>query len=67
MILLGIYMFLRFDEVANLSFDHYLPEYTVVRRDGYIENLLFKVKGKADKCYVYLSLKRNDEFPHFCS
>lgn len=66
MILLGIYMFLRFDEVANLSFDHYLPEYTVVRRDGYIENLLFKVKGKADKCYVYLSLKRNDEFPHFC-
>lgn len=66
MILLGIHLFLRFDEVANFSFTQYLPEFTVVRRDGYIEKLLFKVKGKADKHDVYLSLKRNDEFLHLC-
>lgn len=66
LILIGIHLFLRFDEVTNLSFDHYLPEYTVVRQDGYIERLLFKVKGKADKHDVLLSLTRTDEFPKTC-
>lgn len=66
MMLLGIHMFLRFDEVAYFSFTQFLPEFTVVRSDGYVEKMLFKVKGKADKHYVYLSLKRNDEFAQLC-
>lgn len=65
MLLLGIHLFLRFDELANFKIDQYLPQYSIVM-NGKVEKILFTVQGKCDKNPVILQLKRNDEFMHLC-
>lgn len=66
MMLVAINLFLRFDEVSNMEYAHYTPEFSNITDDGHAHNLVFRVKGKSDVKEVYLVLWRQDEFPHFC-
>jgi len=66
MVLVAIFLFLRHDEVYNLSFDDYQPSLSMTHSDGRVSCLVFKVKGKSDTEYKYLVLWLCDEIPQFC-
>jgi hypothetical protein len=65
MIIVGILLFLRADELLNMTVEHFLMEYTIASQST-VESVSAEVQGKADPRPVLLSLYRNDEFPEFC-
>jgi hypothetical protein len=66
MILAGILLFLRIEEVLGMKIDHFVMEFQIFDNNGDVKVLNVKVKGKADKDWVHLNIYRDDERPEFC-
>ena len=63
-IVIGVRLFLRIDEVLELTVEQFVTEYFVVTgRD--IKGLLVKIQGKRDKKPVHLSLWDDLDCPEF--
>ena len=66
MILIGIRLFLRSDELLNLQFNHVVQKLTVINDQKGVQALAFVVKGKCDKKQVTLMVWANDAHPDIC-
>jgi hypothetical protein len=67
MLLLGIKLFLRADEVVTLQLSQFRTDCAIVDKEVCrIDRLVVWVKGKTDKKPVNLCLYRDDENPEFC-
>uniref|UniRef100_A0A7S1YFQ7 Uncharacterized protein n=1 Tax=Grammatophora oceanica TaxID=210454 RepID=A0A7S1YFQ7_9STRA len=67
MILLGIKLFLRADELVTLKFENFRIDcFSVSRNPARINSLVVWVKGKGDTQAVSLRLYRDDDNPEFC-
>ena len=67
MLLLGIKLFLRADELLSLKFENFTTNcFAVETNPERIDRLVLWVKGKSDTDKVWLSLYRDDENPEFC-
>lgn len=67
MMLIGIHLFLRADEVISLGFDNFQMDAAQVESpENRVDSLVVWVKGKTDKHRVFLRLYRDDENPDFC-
>ena len=68
MLLLGIKLFLRADELVHLQFKYFLQKCFILHRDiARIDRLAISIKGKTDAKWVHLVLYRDDENPEFCA
>jgi hypothetical protein len=67
MLLVGINLFLRSEELLQLQFSDFVPAYTFFQSDkGKIQGLVFKVQGKSDHQVQYLRLWANNSHPELC-
>ena len=67
MMLVGINLFLRSEELLELKFSSFVPAYTAFHRTNKrIQWLVFKVKGKTDDHEHYLRLWANSCHPELC-
>ena len=67
MVILGIKLFLRSDEVVKLELSQFRTECAVVDiQNTTVDHLVVWIKGKSDTKAVSLSLWRDDENPEFC-
>lgn len=65
MILLGIKLFLRADELLSLKVESF--DYESFKMDAaHIHTLAVWIKGKCDDVPVLLKIRRDDKCPHFC-
>ena len=65
MIILGIKLFFRADELLSLSVDDFKMSLAVIHPDS-VRSLAVSVQGKSDEKGVILKLWRDDENPEFC-
>lgn len=65
MMIIGIKCFFRANELIKLKIDNFEPEYFIVR-EGCIETLCVKIRGKCDRNDVRLQLFKDNECPEFC-
>ncbi len=65
MVLLSIKLFLRSDEVVKMKINHVVRDVSVVR-EGIVDCIAFKVKGKTDTKPVTLSLWADNEVHQLC-
>lgn len=65
MVLMGIKCFLRPDELMTIKAEHFIPQ-LFCQHQGRIIGMVVKVKGKADKKWVYLWIWADDENPDLC-
>ena len=73
-VLLGIKMFLRVDDLANLAMESLIPSLCTMK-DGFVSSLTFRVEGKSEKraknnirknrC-VYITIYRDDKVTELC-
>jgi len=63
-IIVGIKLFLRIDEVLDMTVEQFIQKYFVVTEDG-VEGLCAKVKGKTDTESKHLALWDDKECPEF--
>jgi hypothetical protein len=67
MILMGIKLFLRADEICSVQIEHFRTECAVVNTEvKRIDEIVISVKGKNDTAPVSLSIFRDDDTPIFC-
>ena len=66
MIMVGICLFFRFDDLDGLTAEYFIPEQFVFDPAGNIMGMCLKVFGKSDKDWVTLMLWTDDECPEFC-
>ena len=67
MMLVGIHLFLRAQEVCSLRLSQFRKEcFVVLRKEKRVDQIVLWVLGKADKVEQCLSLYRDDENPEFC-
>lgn len=66
LILIAIRLFLRSDEVINLSTTESFLSPLFIRKNGRIHALAVKVKGKCDGDWKYYYLWMDDKYPSIC-
>ena len=67
MILLGIKLFLRADELLSLKLEDIVPRHCIIDGDTKcVSALCFRIKGKTDVSAAELMLFADDEYPEFC-
>ncbi|KAL7570837.1 hypothetical protein ACA910_018905 [Epithemia clementina (nom. ined.)] len=67
MFLLGIRLFLRAEEVCELKLEDFRTDCFIVhKQEGRVDQLVIKVKGKADTEVQSLSIFRDEDNPEFC-
>jgi hypothetical protein len=67
MVLLGIKLFLRADELVTMKLENFRPECARIdKKNKRIESIVLKVRGKSDLDWVSLTLWRDDQNPEFC-
>jgi hypothetical protein len=64
--LVGIKLFLRIEEVIGMSVAHFVIDYFIVNSNNDIQGLCVQVKGKTDDDWVHLMLWRDIDCPEFC-
>jgi hypothetical protein len=65
MMLAGIKLFLRIQEVIAMTIDKFETVYQVIDERG-IQGLCVRVKGKTDPDWVYLMIWKDEKNPEFC-
>ncbi|KAL7580469.1 hypothetical protein ACA910_004483 [Epithemia clementina (nom. ined.)] len=65
MILVGMSLFLRSDELLSINTAHFEQRGTIVV-EGLISSLVLFIQGKNDPRPIYMKLFRNDKCPEFC-
>ena len=65
MVLLSIKLFLRSDEVVKMNMKDVIWDVSIVR-NGIVDCIAFKIKGKSDKKPVTLSLWADNDVPQLC-
>ena len=63
-IILGIKLFLRIDEVLEMKYEQLLEQYFVVSEND-VESLLAKIKGKRDSDWLHFALWSDLDCPEF--
>jgi hypothetical protein len=66
MIMVGVCLFFRFDDLDGLTAKYFIPEQFVFDSAGNLMGMCLKVFGKSDKDWVTLMLWRDDECPELC-
>ena len=67
LILMGVHLFLRAQEVCSIRLDQFRTEcFVVLENELRVDQIVLWIKGKADKVEQSLSLFRDDENPEFC-
>jgi hypothetical protein len=66
MMLVGIKLFLRIEEVIGMTIADFVIDYFIVNANVDIQGLCIQVKGKTDDDWVHLMLWRDFECPEFC-
>jgi hypothetical protein len=66
MMLLGIALFLRSDELLNIRMSQFLSDLTMVRDIYGVRALVLTIKGKSDPFPLPFILWANDEYPELC-
>ena len=66
MILFGIQLFLRADEILSFTFEQFLLKLQMLSEDEGIRGLGVQIKGKCDPDWVKLLILDDQEYPEFC-
>jgi hypothetical protein len=67
MILLGVKLFLRSDELCSITVEQFLGDFAIVSGDyAYLEGIAVVIQGKSDKIPVTLMLWSDHHFPLYC-
>jgi hypothetical protein len=67
MILIGIKLFLRSDELCSLTVEQFLADFAIVAGDyEFLEGIAVVIHGKSDKVPVTLMLWADPVFPLYC-
>ena len=65
MMLLGIKLFLRADELISIKMEHFPTQFQSINKNA-VECIAIKVKGKSDPDWVHLLLYADNDNPEFC-
>ena len=63
-IIVGVKLFLRIDEVLELSYEQFVKEYFVIKELD-VESLLAKIKGKRDDTWLHFAVWDDKDCPEF--
>jgi hypothetical protein len=63
-IILGVKLFLRVDEVLELTYEQFAMPYCIVNKDG-VKSLCVKIKGKRDSTPQHLMIWDDEDCPDF--
>ena len=67
MVLLGIKLFLRADEIVTMKLDNFRTDCARInKKNNRIESIVVKICGKCDLDWVSLTLWRDDQNPDLC-
>ena len=66
MMMIGIKLFLRYDELHNIHLDDIPQELFKMNGPGMLESIVINIVGKADRTTVSLALHVDHDCPEFC-
>jgi hypothetical protein len=66
MILTGISLFLRSEELLTIKMNRFVSDMTMIRDIYRVRAIVLSIKGKSDLFPLYMVLGANDEHPYLC-